>query len=345
MTPKVTAGGGPAPRQPVPLCFIPRRAQPTSAHAEQTELSFTFFHHKCRKCLHFQGKYLCVHGVHSGTNGTHGLRQTRVSPARPGCGPRASAPPSRVRAPGGSAARAAGSGAAEPPPYFWRKAGGWAWSGPSSSPRRILGFSAPGIRRDSEEEPARPLPSPGAPGGRRRPAQEAGRTGRGDGVGHPRAGLRGRAAQRPPHRPLDRWLPHMSRASSLRSQPRRRRTGRDPVARDSHEVRMRNGFQDQTARGGARRAGPGHLSSGHPSPGHPSPGHLSPRHLSPKHLSPKHLSPEHLSSGHLSSEAGPLRAGELRAGQPAAAPWLRHRPVRGPLRPEAAGPALSPVKA
>lgn len=251
MTPKVTAGGGPAPRQPVPLCFIPRRAQPTSAHAEQTELSFTFFHHKCRKCLHFQGKYLCVHRVHSGTNGTHGLRQTRVSPARPGCGRRASAPPSRVRAPGGSAARAAGSGAAEPPPYF-----GWAWSGPSSSPRRILGFSAPGIRRDSEEEPARPLPSPGAPGGRRCPAQEARRTGRGDGVGHPRAGLRGRAAQRPPHRPLDRWLPHMSRASSLRSQPRRRRAGRGGIQSPATATKFACATVSKTKQHEGGRAGP-----------------------------------------------------------------------------------------
>lgn len=28
VTPKVTAGGGPAPRQPVPLCFIPRGPSP-----------------------------------------------------------------------------------------------------------------------------------------------------------------------------------------------------------------------------------------------------------------------------------------------------------------------------
>lgn len=186
VTPKVTAGGGPAPRQPVPLCFIPRRAQPTSAHAEQTELSFTFFHHKCRKCLHFQGKYLCVHRVHSGTNGTHGLRQTRVSPARPGCGrPRLRpacahlAAPRRARRdlgprsrlPISGERRAGGHGRARPRLH----AGSWA-----SQPQ-----ASAGTRRKS---PLAPFPRPGHPGAAAAPHRKPGGQGGGTAWGTPGPG-------------------------------------------------------------------------------------------------------------------------------------------------------------
>lgn len=303
--------GRAGPEAAVPLCFIPRRAQPTSAHAEQTELSFTFFHHKCRKCLHFQGKYLCVHRVHSGTNGTHGLRQTRVSPARPE-GVRASVPRARTwrlrGARGGIWGRRAAS-------LFLEKGGRVGMVGPVLVSTQDPGLLSPrhpqglGGRARSPPSLARGTRGPPPPRTGSRAARAGGRRGAPPG----RAARTSRPAPSSPS-PGSMAPAHVASVVTQITATAAPGGAGSSRPRQPCEVRVRNGFQDQTARGGARRAGPGHLSSGHPSPGHLSPGHLSPRHLSPKHLSPEHLSPEHLSSGHLSSEAGPLRAGELRAG-------------------------------
>lgn len=62
------------------LCGTPSQPNsfllhPTSGHAKQTELSFIFSLHKCRKYVHFQGKYLRIFKVDSKTNWIHKLKQ------------------------------------------------------------------------------------------------------------------------------------------------------------------------------------------------------------------------------------------------------------------------------